>query len=162
MTHKVARTSALIAVLLVLLFTLSNMQFSVVNANPTAYLPPSYFPKAPLKTSPVININSPNQNRTQSGSVTLNFTLAKPASWFGSMQFPLENRTTYFSAVKLRSYYFVLDDEKSNDFSIDDSGLEEEFPSKNLSFYTAFEVNDGNHSLTVYVNCQSYYDPYDS
>lgn len=134
---------------------------NMAKANPNPDFP--YYPQTPVNTPPIININSPIQNKTQSASVTLNFTVTKPMSWFGYIpdQFRLDDRnvTVYYDFVRIRSYYYLLDNEKSQDFPVKDSSSEMEVPSENFSFSETLDVNEDNHNLTVFVDYQSFYYP---
>lgn len=84
-------------------------------------------------------------------------------SWFGYIpdQFRLDDRnvTVYYDFVRIRSYYYLLDNEKSQDFPVKDSSSEMEVPSENFSFSETLDVNEDNHNLTVFVDYQSFYYP---
>jgi hypothetical protein len=134
---------------------------NVAKANPNPGFP--YYPQTPVNTPPIIDIKYPIQNKTQSASITLNFTVTKPMSWFGYIpdQFRLDDRniTIYYSVVRIRSYHYTLDNEKSQDFPVNDSSGEMEVPSENFGFSKSLDLQKGNHDLTVYVDCQSFYYP---
>jgi len=136
------------------------VKLTAANFNPFV----EFFPNQPSKEAPLVIVQSPVMNQSYgSNSIMLNFTVSKPTSWFGSSPEEwLENdpslNKTYLSAVRVRSYYYLLDNSVSENFTVDDSSLFIDSPFEELNFSIPLNnLTEGAHNLTIFIKSQSYY-----
>jgi len=145
------------ALILALLFSaaIGTMLVNLATANPTWS---ADFPREPDKTPPTITLHSPLQNQTcNSTNILLNFTVAKPETWFKVLESSnLENYTWVLGNVTSVSYE-VDGGEKQSIPVHDTSNLNAAYTGRTLNFSLNLTLPQGPHNKTVGVEAESYY-----
>ncbi len=160
---KIALTAIIIFELLCSL--VAGMQVvEVAKANPVAL---SWLPTSPDTSQPGLIIQSPLQNQTfTSDEVILNFTVAKPETWFGSQFFANpgfgSDLSMYYCNGKIFAVKYSVDGIESQNISVTDANVLAPYYSplnRTLDFSINLTLPEGKHVLTVSAMAESYYMP---
>jgi hypothetical protein len=149
MKKKAFITIAFISALL--LSTIAGTQLAkMATANPT-WGPD--FPREPDTTPPTITLNSPLQNQTyNSPNVPLNFTVAKPETWF-------KENSNLWVLGKITSVSYEVDGDEKQNLTVHDTTTytASTYPPRTLNFSLSLTLPEGTHNMTVGVEAESYY-----
>ena len=156
--RKAAASVAFVSLILILA---SAESFDLVWANP--YIE-GYFPLQPTTAKPSIVVDSPIQNRDySSGDAWLNFTIAKPETWFVPDVASTEDYEPLTLAIgRITRVYYVLDSGESQNITVEDGGLPSEFsidvvPTRVFNFSVPLSLTGGLHSVKVGFEAETYY-----
>lgn len=144
-----------IVITVILLSVIFGIQFvDLVNANPTPLFP---FPlEQPIRDLPKVIIHSPIQNTIYNTStILLNFSIIKPDGWFQSEEYRNQGYGGQFGNIT--SIYYVIDNKKQEISIHDVDSLCKGYPNKVLNFSVPLNLMNGNHSLKVGCDADSYY-----
>jgi hypothetical protein len=149
------RKTALAVALATLLITATGtMLFNLATANP---IWPADFPREPDKTPPTIILRSPLQSQTfNSTDIPLNFTVAKPETWFKKSSNP---ELTYILG-KITSVSYEVDGGEKQNLTVHDTSTYVTaltLPPRTLNFSLSLTLPEGTHNITVRVEAESYY-----
>ncbi len=145
----------LITVTLLIAVLIAGIQFvNLVNANPTPLFP---FPlEQPVRGLPKVVIHSPIQNTIyNSSTIWLNFSIIKPDGWFQSEEYRNQGYGGQFGNIT--SIYYFIDNKKQEISMHDVDSLCKGYPDKVLNFSVSLNLMNGNHSLKVGCDADSYY-----
>jgi hypothetical protein len=151
MKKKALLTIAFISALM--LSTIAGTQLvKMATANPTWG---ADFPREPDTTPPTIILHSPLQNQTfNSTSIQLNFTVAKPETWF-------KKNSNLWVLGKITSVSYEVDGGEKQNLTVHDttaySVTASAYPPRNLNFSLSLTLPEGTHNITVGVEAESYY-----
>ena len=156
--RKIAASVAFVSLILILE---SAGSFDLVWANP--YIE-GYFPLQPATAKPSIVVDSPIQNRDfSSGVAWLNFTIAKPETWFVPDVASTEDYEPLTLAIgRITRVYYVLDNGEPQNITVKDGGLPSDFsidvvPTRIFNFSVPLSLTGGAHSVKVGFEADTYY-----
>ncbi len=130
----------------------------VAKANPVWV---SYYPLEPVTTPPAVIFQSPMQNQTyEPNSTWLNFTIAKPESWFlqTNKSHDEQGNSLWHILVNITSVSYATDGHTQEKIPMCDlTRYIEPFPSRTLNFSTKLTLPVGVHTVVVNIEGQSFY-----
>jgi hypothetical protein len=151
------------ALIMILLITSATQTYFVRLGMANPYIE-GYFPLQPATAKPSIVVDSPIQNRDySSGDAWLNFTIAKPETWFVQDVASTENYEPLTLAIGgITRVYYVIDSGKPQNITVEDGGLPSEFsidvvPTRVFNFSVPLSLTGGLHSVKVGFEAETYY-----
>ena len=135
---------------------------NLAKANPGLFLS---VPQTPRSTPPIITVQSPAQTKTyNSGEISLNFSVGKSNALFVYNALSNANGSYSIVLVNITSVYYVLDGGEPQKLAVTDTVVNYTNtppavlqPKRSFEFLANLNVQEGFHSITVYVEGDSSY-----
>jgi hypothetical protein len=124
----------------------------------------AFYPTEPDTTSPVITVLSPAQNQTYTSTdIWLNFTVAKPETWFKLVEaWDSNGNQEIWVFGNITSVSYEVDGGEKQSIPVHDtSTIDAAYTNQTLNFSFNLTLPEGTHNVTVGVEAESYYVKYE-